>query len=185
MIEQAGLAAQQFPHLFGHVGCDRSEHNRQRTHLVDGRRPAGGADLVQQLHQGCDRGVERQAREIVGHLLDRGVQGSLDAGVRKSRRPRLDRDFHGVEGAVQETVRPHDRLAAKVAALVVGPEKHQVGAERVRAKALDVLVGDHHVAARLRHLRSVADQQAVLAEPVVRFFEREVPEVVQHHRDEP
>ena len=86
---------------------------------------------------------------------------------------------------VQEPPRPVDALVAEVAALLERPQEHEVHPERVRAPARDVLVRDHHVPPRLRHLRPVLHDQPVRPELPVGLVEGQVAEVVEHHGDEP
>ena len=74
---------------------------------------------------------------------------------------------------------------AEIAALLERAQEHQVHPEGVGAPAGDVLVGDDDVAARLGHLGAVLHDQAVRPELPERLVEVDVPQLVQHHRDEP
>ena len=184
VIEDARLTAEPGPQLLGDVGRDRRDHDHERPHLVDRGRAPAGAQRVQVVHRGGDRRVVAQRLEVLRDLFDPGVQRPLHAGIVESRAPRLGRGRHAVPHLLQEALRSGQTAVAEIPAPLEGAEEHQVHAERVRAEPRDVFVRQDHVAARLRDLRAVPDEQAVLAEAVVRLLELEVPEIVQHHCEE-
>ena len=69
------------PQLLTHMGGEGGEHQQQGLHVA----PAGaiGVEVVDQGHQGSDSGVELHGLDVLGHLLDGLVDGSLiGLGVR-------------------------------------------------------------------------------------------------------
>ena len=110
--------------------------------------------------------------------LYHGVQGVRGA----IRRAGL---VHGTPDLVEESADAGDALIPEIPTLLVRAEEHEIHPERVGAPALDVLVGSHYVATRLRHLGAVPHYGAVCAEPSIGLLERKPPQVVQGHRNEP
>src|SRR5258705_5049902 len=87
----------------------------------------------------------------------------------------------GSEEPVQKTTRARDAAVPEIAALLVRTKEHQVGAKRVGTPLLDVRVGVHNVALRLRHLRAFADDVTVRPELYERLLEVEDLRIVENH----
>ena len=84
---------------------------------------------------------------------------------------------------LQKSPNSDDALVAEVAALLKGPEEHEVHAERVGTPLLDVGIGYDDVAAGLRHLGAVLHDQTVRAKSRIRRIEVQQPKVGQDHAD--
>ena len=89
-----------------------------------------------------------------------------------------------VPDLLEEAPRPAEAVIAEVAAFLERPQEHQIHPEGVGPPLRDVLVGDHDIAARLRHLGPVLHDGAVSTELGERLVEVDVAQLVQHHRDE-
>ena len=162
------------PPLFRNVGRDGGEHEQE---LLDTVAPGGAvyrpvvphpAQVVHELHQRSDGGVELELVQVFVALADGLVQDAL--GFAHRRRVggavvKLRRVvFHQAPGAVQPAHHAVDAFVAPRAALVPGPDEHQEAADGVSAHLSDHVVGVHHVAAALAHLLVVAAEDDTLVE---------------------
>src|SRR6266480_7923016 len=128
------------------------------------------AQNVHVLHHRRDRGVVAETRDILANLPDGLMQLPHHGAFRLA----IDRHaLHRCEEAVEESTRARNALIAEVTTLLVGTEEHEVGAEGIGAPVLDVLVGIHDVALRLRHFRAFADDMPVRAKARERLLELE------------
>src|SRR5439155_822776 len=164
--------SQRGPKLLGEMRSVGRQHDEERLD----RRPARHSLLTQQvhvLHHRRDRRVVVQAFGVGGDALDRLVQ--LTGDLRWQPRACARGQSRGLVCRspyfVQKTPDPDDTGLPEVAALLEGPEEHEVHPEGVCTPPLDVGVGDHHVAPRLGHLRAVLDDEPVRAELGERLLE--------------
>src|SRR3954469_19769038 len=157
---------------------------------------AAAVALVDELHDGGDRRVEREAPgHVVRHLVDRPVRLAHELEVlavgrvqRPARRPRLARligDVHPQPPqAPEEPVDALDALVGPVRVLVGRADEEDVAARGVRPVALDVADRADHVALGLGHLRPVAGDHALGEEPQERLLEVEQVHVRQRLDEE-
>ena len=139
--------------------------------------------LIHVFHHCGDRGVVLQPFGISGHFANRAVQ-LLFGRRRPAVLSRRDLCLMGqCPYLLQKSPNPDDAFVAEVAALLKRPQEHEVHAERVGAPLLDVGIGYHDVAARLRHLGAVLHDQTVRAKFRIRRIEVQQPEIGQDHAD--
>ena len=149
-------------------------------------------DLVDELHHGGDRGVELEAGiDVPGDLVDRpvGLREQLsglavrpvDAATPIG--PLGDLPAEAPEPG-EEPEDPLDALVRPVPALDRRPHEADVGSQRVRPEAVDVLSRIDGVAAGLGHLRPVAGDHSLGEQVGERLLRFEQVHVVQRLDEE-
>ena len=191
-IEDALRMSHALPAFFCHVWGKRCQHDQQGIQglgiygctptIALGPAPHG----VEVFHEARYRRVVAEAIDVVCDLLDRLVQLALYDRVQGAGGAVRRAGFvNGAPDLVEEPADAGDALIPEIPTLLVRAEEHEIHPERVGAPPLDVGVGSDYVAARLRHLGTVAYYGAVCAEPSIGLLERKPPQVVQGHRNEP
>ena len=130
------------PQLLGEVGRGWRQQQQQRLGgLVPGRAVHHAASLacgqvVGELHQGRQHGVEAEALHVLGDAADRLV-GQVTDLVGLTQHPMTVR-LGGIQRQVPDAVEPaadaDDAGIVPVAALLPGADEHQVGAHGIRAQ---------------------------------------------------
>src|SRR5262245_43977369 len=147
--------------------------------------------VVDELHDGRNRGVEREAAlDVPRDLVDRkvasteegaGVPGKAVGGraaIVAGRRPRpLDDLPREAPQARQEAMHALQALVGPIRILVGGADEQNVGASRVRSVAFDVGGRIDHIALRLGHLRPLAGDHPDREEGLERLLDVEEPDV--------
>src|SRR5690625_976475 len=173
------------PQLLGQVGGDGGDEQEE---TADGLPPLGTLRELAALqlahrplegHELGHGGVEREALEVLGDLLDGSVHGAaqlLNVAVRALALGRFVQ--YDAPDAVEEAGDALDALRVPGAALVPWAYEHQVGTYGIGAVPPDQVVRIDDVAARLRHLFIVGPQDhplvAQLQERLSAFHEAQV-----------
>ena len=177
------IVAQRAPDFFGDVRGHRREHqdeglDGEAAHLL-------GLELrqvVQLIHHRCERSIEAQALDVIGHQLNRFVRA-------------LQRFFGGIAGwasgvdvapqhhphARDESESAGDAAFVPVGRFVEGAHEELPEPQRVGAVLVDHRVGRDDVALALRHPLAVrGPHDALVAERGERFVESDQL-LVEHH----
>ena len=103
------------------------------------------------------------------------MQQRLDARPRQFRMPR-----HEAIHARQEPADTRNAIFLPIQIAVRRRREQRIHARRIRPIARDHLVGRHHIALRLRHLRAVLDHHALREQPRHRLIVLDQPHVAHH-----
>lgn len=169
------VATEFFEHLGGKVRRKRLQELRESNLVLVER---GGEDIIDELHERGDRGVEAAAMNIFGDFLDGFVTEGLAGSEIIS--GEVGSIFFGVEdngpAAIQEAIDSADSFGVPGGVLVVGVDEHFVSAESVGAvAALDNFEWVDDIAFRLGHFLAVGGVDvAVVEELLDRLAERQI-----------
>ena len=197
--------------IFGQMWREGVQQIEERAqHRARTRIPLGG--FITENHERGDRRVEPHAFEVFGDLLDAGVQclqlfisrfhirnGHVQFQLRQTSLGGIRRGGDGLfvilvatvideqpPNAAEESVHSLDTLRAPRLHHLQRAHEHFVQAEGVGAVFANHHVGIDHVAAALAHLLAVlAENDALIHQPLERFRRGDMPEIKQHLVPEP
>ncbi|MNS52788.1 hypothetical protein D3C72_855150 [compost metagenome] len=182
-MRERGLVTQLRPELLGHVRREGREQQNEGLEALT-RELVRLVGLVDEDHHLADGGVEAQALDVVGDLLDGLVQRAGELGVVMPADGRVEGALLGHEQAphaLQEAVGAFHALGVPGLGGVERPHEHLVETQRVRAVLRDDVVGVDHVAAGFGHLLAVLTQDHALVEELLEGLGRgDVAEVVEY-----